>query len=98
MVERLGGRRWRGGRPDGGNARPALDESHDHASPTWGPGQRSFAWAPDGSAIALCRNEDGFGRLLAVAADGDGKPRYVAKGWHHGIDWGPSGIIAVRSG
>jgi dipeptidyl aminopeptidase/acylaminoacyl peptidase len=83
---------------DGSGARPVLDEPHDHAAPTWGPGQRSFAWAPDGSAIALTRNEDGFGRLLAIAADGDGKPRYLAKGWHHGLDWGPSGIIAVRSG
>jgi dipeptidyl aminopeptidase/acylaminoacyl peptidase len=83
---------------DGSDARPVLEEEHDHASPTWSPGQRSYAWAPDGSAIALNRNEDGFGRLLAVATDDAGSVRELAKGWHHGLDWGPSGIIAVRSG
>ena len=30
------------------------------------PGQRSFAWSPDGTEIAICRNEDGFGRLIVV--------------------------------
>jgi dipeptidyl aminopeptidase/acylaminoacyl peptidase len=25
-------------------------------------------------------------------------PRAVARGWHHGLDWGPAGIVAVRSG
>src|SRR3984893_4815238 len=52
---------------DGSGARPLHDEQAEHAEPTWGPGQRSFAWAPDGRSIALCRNERGFGRLVAVA-------------------------------
>ncbi|MGZ4798637.1 MAG: S9 family peptidase [Acidimicrobiia bacterium] len=88
---------------DGAHARPLLDEPHDHAAPTWSPGQRSFAWSPDGSAIALTRNEDGFGRLIVVSATGN-KPatgtdaRELAKGWHHSLDWGPQGIVAVRSG
>ena len=33
-------------------ARPLLVEPHDHAEPAWGPGQRSYAWSPDGTQIA----------------------------------------------
>ncbi|HVW34858.1 MAG TPA: S9 family peptidase, partial [Acidimicrobiia bacterium] len=62
----------------------------------WGAGQRSFAWAPDGRAVALCRNEGGFGRL--VVAPLDGEPRAIGKGWHHFLDWGQPGIAAIRSG
>ena len=47
-------------------------------------------------AIALCRNEAGFARLVAVTSDGD--VTELAKGWHHSIDWGRPGIVAVRSG
>ncbi len=36
--------------PDGGNAQPVLREDHEHAEPAWGPGQRSYAWSPDGDA------------------------------------------------
>lgn len=81
---------------DGSSPRPLLPEAHDHAEPAWGPGQRSFAWSPDCDAIALCRNEDGFARLVVVTLAGD--VREIAKGWHHGIDWGRPGIVAVRSG
>ncbi len=55
---------------DGAHAHPVLEEPHDHARPTWSPGQRSFAWSPDGSSIAICRNEDGFGRLITVPVRG----------------------------
>ncbi|HZQ79545.1 MAG TPA: S9 family peptidase [Acidimicrobiia bacterium] len=81
----------------GGGAKPLVDEPVEHAEPTWGAGQRSYAWSPDGSAIALCRNEGGFGRLVVVAR-GSGDARPVGKGWHHYLDWGPAGIAAVRSG
>ena len=83
-------------RADGTAPRPLLDETHDHAEPAWGPGQRSFAWSPDSNAIAVCRNEDGFARLITVSLDG--VVTEVAKGWHHGMDWGPRGVVAVRSG
>jgi dipeptidyl aminopeptidase/acylaminoacyl peptidase len=82
---------------DGSEARVVLQEEHDHASPTWGPGQRSFAWSPDGNELAVCRNEDGFGRLIVVGLEG-GKVRELSKGWHHSLDWGPGGIVCVRSG
>jgi len=66
-------------------------EPYEHAEPTWSPGQRSFTWSPDGTRVAWCRNEDGFGRLVVGSID-------VGKGWYRGLDWGPRGIAAVRSG
>ena len=53
---------------DGTNARPVLAEAREHAEPAWGPGQRSYAWSPDSSELAWCRNEDGFGRLVIARA------------------------------
>lgn len=67
-------------------------EPFEHAEPTWGPGQRSYAWSPDSSAIALCRNEGGFGRLLVADLAG-GATRELAKGWHQGLDWAASSGI-----
>ena len=98
LVERVARARPRAGRR--AERRPVLAEPHEHAEPAWGVGQRSFAWSPDGDALALDRNEDGFGRLVVVARDADGTrgARAVAKGWHHGLDWGPGGIVCVRSG
>lgn len=83
-------------RPDGSDARPVVAEPFDHAEPAWGPGQRSYAWSPDSRAIALCRNEVGFARLVRVALTGEVDE--LAKGWHHGIDWSAAGIVGVRSG
>jgi dipeptidyl aminopeptidase/acylaminoacyl peptidase len=81
---------------DGNDAEPLVAERLEHAEPAWGPGQRSFAWSPDGRAVVRCRNEAGFGRLVVTMRTGESRP--VAKGWHHGLDWGSGGIIAVRSG
>jgi dipeptidyl aminopeptidase/acylaminoacyl peptidase len=83
--------------PDGSDARPLLAEAAEHAEPTWGPGQRSYAWAPDGREIVLCRNEQGFGRLV-LAQLGGGAARDVSRGWHHGLDWSPAGLTCIRSG
>lgn len=82
--------------PDGRQARPVLEDEHEHAEPAWGPGQRSWAWSPDGAALAICRNEAGAGRL--VVASRSGTVLGGVAGWHHGIEWGPAGIVAVRSG
>ena len=82
--------------PDGGRARPALEEPFEHAEPTWGPGQRSWAWSPDGRSLVLNRNEAGFGRL--VVCTNDGGQEDISRGWHHGLDWGPGGVACVRSG
>ena len=83
--------------PNGDGARRVLAEPHEHAEPSWGPGQRSFAWSPDSRELAINRNEDGFARLVIVGRDG-GEPRVVSKGWHHSVAWGPGGIACVRSG
>ena len=83
-------------RPDGSDAHPVLAEANDHAEPAWGPGQRSFAWSPDSNAIALCRNEDGFARLVRVMLTGE--VTELTRGWHHGLDWSTAGVVAVRSG
>jgi dipeptidyl aminopeptidase/acylaminoacyl peptidase len=83
------------GTTDDTDARPVLPEPCEQAEPPWGPGQRSFAFSPDGDLVAMNRNEDGFGRLTVIGPDG---PRAVARAWHHGLDWGPAGIVAVRSG
>lgn len=80
---------------EGRVARPVLPEPVEQAEPPWGPGQRSFAFSPDGRFVAINRNEAGFGRLTVVGPD---EASTVARGWHHGLDWGPAGIVAVRSG
>jgi dipeptidyl aminopeptidase/acylaminoacyl peptidase len=83
--------------PDGGNAHPVLQEPHEHAEPSWGAGQRSYAWSPDGAHLAWCRNESGFGRLV-IASPGARSARELSKGWHRGLDWGAHGIACVRTG
>jgi fermentation-respiration switch protein FrsA (DUF1100 family) len=84
-------------RPDGSDARPLLREPFEHARPAWGPRVRSFTWSPDSTRVALVRNEAGFGRMVSVAIV-DGSAREEAKAWHVGPDWGPAGIVAIRSG
>jgi dipeptidyl aminopeptidase/acylaminoacyl peptidase len=74
-----------------------IAEKHEHAEPSSGPGQRSYAWSPDGAEIAWCRNEDGFGRLV-IGAPGRKSARELSKGWHRGLDWGAGGIVCARSG
>ncbi len=83
-----------------GGGRIASPDDHEHAQPTWGPGQRSYAWSPDGTRLAWCRDEDGFGRLVVARSDrlADGAVHERSRGWHHHLDWGPEGILCVRSG
>lgn len=86
------------GRSDGSRAKPFTAEADECAAPAWGPGQRTYAWSPDGREIAWCRNEQGFGRLVARALESKAKPRELTKAWHRGLEWSDAGIIAVRSG
>jgi dipeptidyl aminopeptidase/acylaminoacyl peptidase len=79
------------------NARPVISERKEHAEPAWGHGQRSYAWSPDGTELAWCRNEDGFGRLV-IAAPGSRSARELSRGWHRSLDWNSEGIACVRSG
>ena len=62
------------------------------------PGQRSFAWSPDGAELAWCRNESGFGRLV-IGAPGRKSARELSRGWHRDLDVGRRAASScVRSG
>ena len=79
------------------NAKPLVAEPFEHGDPGWGPGQRSFAWSPDGDRIAFNRNEGGFGRLC-VADVATGAVEEVAKGVHGSLTWEGDRLAALRSG
>lgn len=79
-------------------------DGHEHADPTWGPGQRSWCWSPDGAQVAFDRNEQGYGRLCTAVPGGPAEAvRELAKGVHSGLSWAvtPQGhqrLAALRSG
>jgi dipeptidyl aminopeptidase/acylaminoacyl peptidase len=79
-----------------GGAITALLEPFEHGGPSWGPGQRAFAWSPDGRSLAVSRNERGFGRLMRWVP-GD-EPVNVARGVHGGLSWRGDRLAAVRTG
>lgn len=76
---------------------PVLSEAFEHAGPTWGPGQCSYALSPDGTRLAFTRNERGFGRLCVVDLS-DGSVRDIGRGVHGQISWHGHRIAALRSG
>lgn len=76
---------------------PLIDEPYEHAGPTWGAGQRSFAVSPDGVKVAFTRNEGGFGRLC-VADVATGEVIEVARGVHGQLDWRADRLTAIRTG
>ncbi len=77
--------------------RPLVDEPFEHGGPTWGAGQRSFAWSPDGRRLAYARNEAGFGRLVVIDIE-TGLSTQVARGCHGDLDWKSDTLVASRSG
>ena len=79
------------------HGRPLLDEAHEHAGPTWGHGQRSYAWSPGGGAVAYCRNEDGFGSLRVLDRS-VGTTAEVGRGIHGSLSWQGATLAGVRSG
>jgi dipeptidyl aminopeptidase/acylaminoacyl peptidase len=76
---------------------PLVDEPVEHAGPTWGMGQRSYAASPDGTRIAFTRNEAGFGRLC-VADVGTGAVTEIARGVHGQLTWAGERLAAIRTG
>lgn len=83
-------------RPDGSRATPVVREEREHALPTWGPGQRSYAWAPGGGELLVASGERGFGRLLALSLR-RGRVRELGAGWYTALDASPAGLVACRS-
>ncbi len=93
-------------REDGSDPVRTIDH-FEHAGPTWGPGQRTTAWCPDGRVITFERNEEGFGRLCVTGASphdvtGPGVSR-IGRGIHTSLSWattadGVDRIAALRQG
>jgi len=81
---------------------PAVEEPFEHAGPSWGLGQRSFAISPDGARLAFTRNERGFGRLCVARLDepagAPGRVQEVARGVHGQLSWRGDRVAAVRTG
>ncbi len=76
---------------------PIVDEPFEHAGPTWGMGQRSYAPSPGGDRIAFTRNERGFGRLCVVDV-ATGEVTDVARGVHGQLGWRGERLVALRTG
>jgi len=74
-----------------------IDEELEHAGPTWGPGERTWCWSPDGSSVAYTRNEDGFGSLH-VRVLRTGEDRRLGRAVHGALSWGGGTIASLRSG
>ena len=79
------------------DGKPVAAEPAEHAGPTWGMGQRSYAVSPDGASAAFVRNEDGFGRLCVVERD-SGAVTDVARGVHGQLSWVGESLVALRTG
>ncbi len=76
---------------------PLIVEPFEHAGPSWGPGQRSYDWSPDGRFVAVARNEAGFGRLCVIEL-ATGQASEVARGVHGQLSWEGKRLSAIRTG
>ncbi len=75
-----------------GVAHQVVADEREHAGPTWGLGARTWAWAPSGRVVAFDRNEEGFGRLVAVSLVAPGQQpqaRELSRGVHVALSWSP---------
>lgn len=77
--------------------RPILSEPLDHAGPTWGMGNRSYAVDPNGERVAFVRNEAGHGALCVVDL-ATGSVEQLGRGVHGQLSWAGDRIVAIRSG
>ena len=77
--------------------RAARAEPVEQAGPTWGMGQRSYAVAPGGRAVAIARNERGFGRLTVIDLASN-ESTDLGRGVHGQVGWVGDSIVALRSG
>ena len=77
--------------------RPMVAEAVEHAGPTWGMGNRSFAFDDTGARLAFTRNERGHG-ALCVLDTATGAIGQIGRGVHGHLDWVGDDLVAVRSG
>jgi dipeptidyl aminopeptidase/acylaminoacyl peptidase len=77
--------------------RPVVSEPVEHAGPTWGMGNRSYAFDDDGARLAFTRNERGHG-ALCIADLASGTVEQVGRGVHGHLTWVGDSLVAVRSG
>lgn len=77
--------------------RPVVSERIEHAGPTWGMGNRSYAIDSEGERLAFVRNESGHG-ALCVADLRSGEVEQIGRGVHGGLSWVGDHLVAIRSG
>ena len=82
--------------PAVGHVGAVLDD-HEHAGPTWGPGQRSWCFSPDGTMVAYARNEEGHGSLWLLDRRTGARTR-VGRGVHGCLSWEGDVLAAYRTG
>lgn len=76
---------------------PAIAEQFEHAGPTWGMGNRSYAFSSDGSQMVFTRNERGHGSLNVLHRS-TGEVERLARGVHGQLSWAGDHVVALRSG
>lgn len=76
---------------------PVVDERIEHAGPTWGMGNRSYAVSPDGAHVAFTRNERGHGSLNVIDR-ASGRVERLGRGVHGQLSWAGDHLVALRAG
>lgn len=76
---------------------PVLSEPLEHAGPTWGMGNRSFAFDEQGERMAFTRNEAGHGALCVLDLR-TGATEQLGRGVHGHLSWVGEHLVAIRSG
>lgn len=74
-----------------------VDEPFEHGGPPWGLGNRSFSFSPKGERVFYCRNEGGFGRLLAYDLIGK-RLSELGKAHHFALATSNDSVVSIRSG
>lgn len=77
--------------------RCVVSEPVEHAGPTWGMGNRSYAFDDVGARVAFTRNEHGHG-ALCVADLATGDVERWGRGVHGHLEWVGDSLVAIRSG
>ena len=77
--------------------RPVLAEPIEHAGPTWGMGNRSYAFDGAGDRLAFTRNETGHGALYVVDLR-TGEVEQLGRGVHGHLTWVGDCLVALRTG